>query len=88
MTSMHQDTDRTPAGHLRSEIFRQRREAQRDDVLFLLEQGASPAEVADRLNTTASALARTMYRQGLHEVAQLFDREARRARRASRGAAA
>lgn len=59
-----------------------------EDVTWLLNCGESPAEVARRMETTPSGLARRFYAAQLHDLATPFEREyqmSRAARRAGDG---
>ena len=58
------------------------RSAYFDDVIFLLEAGENPVKISERLGKSLMAISQLAYRRDKPEIGRLFDREAKKQKRA------
>lgn len=61
------------------------RSAYFDDVIFLLDAGENPGKIAERLGKSVRTISKLAYRRDMPEIARIFDREAKRQKRAVGG---
>ena len=61
------------------------RSAYFDDVIFLLEAGEHPGKISERLGKPLMTISKLAYRRDRPEIGRIFDREAKKHRRAVDG---